>query len=156
MEATMGKGRRALVVLSVVILGFLVQGLAPTGANAAGVRPRNQMFALTNGDRAAHDKAALGLDAKLSRYAKQHSREMASEGYLFHSSSDQLIKALSRYEWSLGGENVGVGGSLDSLETAFMQSKEHRKNILRRQFDHTAIGVVHDGDRLWVTVIFYG
>jgi uncharacterized protein YkwD len=51
---------------------------------------------------------------------------------------------------------VGVGGSLDSLESAFMQSKEHRKNILRPQFDHAAIGVVHGGDTLWVTVIFYG
>jgi uncharacterized protein YkwD len=49
-----------------------------------------------------------------------------------------------------------VGGSLDGLESAFMQSKDHRENILRRQFDHMAVGIVRDGDTLWVTVIFYG
>ena len=154
MEATMGKGRRALVVLSVVLLGFLVQGLAPTGANAAGVRPRNQMFALTNGDRAAHDKAALGLDAKLSRYAKQHSREMASKGYLFHTAD--LAAVLKGRDWTIGGENVGVGSALTDLEDAFMASKLHRQNILRTTFDDAAVGVFKSDGEFWVTVIFYG
>jgi uncharacterized protein YkwD len=144
----------ALIVL--LLAGSLVFGFAADRADAATHARRTSMLVLTNHDRTERGRADLSFNSRLSHYAKQHSREMASEGYLFHSSSDQLIKALSRYEWSLGGENVGVGGSLDSLETAFMQSKEHRKNILRRQFDHTAIGVVHDGDRLWVTVIFYG
>ena len=58
--------------------------------------------------------------------------------------------------WSIGGENVGVGGSLESLQRAFMASKLHRQNILRKTFDHVAVGIVRQDDALWITVIFYG
>jgi uncharacterized protein YkwD len=52
---------------------------------------------------------------------------------------------------------VGVGGSLESLEAAFMNSPSHRENILRTSFAHAAVGVARDDDgHIWVTVIFYG
>ena len=57
---------------------------------------------------------------------------------------------------SIAGENVGVGADLRGLESAFMASGPHRKNILRRAFDNTAIGVVERNGTYWVTVIFYG
>jgi uncharacterized protein YkwD len=153
MEATMGRGRRALVVLSVVVSALLLGALAPTGA-AAATRPRDQMFALTNHDRAAHDRARLGLDASLSRYAKRHSRAMASEGYLFHTAD--LAGVLKGRHWTIAGENVGVASSLADLEDAFMASKPHRKNILRTAFDDAAVGVFKSDGKFWVTVIFYG
>ncbi len=155
METTIGKGRKALVVLSVLILGLLAQGLGATGADAA-TRPRDLLLSLTNGDRVAHDKAAVDLDAKVSRYAKVHSREMAEAGYLYHSTDPQLVGALKGRDWSIGGENVGMGSSLDGLEEAFMDSKPHRKNILRSAFDHAAVGIAKSGGTFWVTVIFYG
>lgn len=154
MEATMGKGRRALIVFLVVISGLLAQGLAPAGAAAAGTRPRDQMFSLTNDDRAAHGKAQLALDARLSRYAKKHSREMADKGYLFHTAD--LAAVLKGRDWTIGGENVGVGSSLTDLEDAFMASKLHRQNILRTAFDDAAVGVFKSDGEFWATVIFYG
>jgi uncharacterized protein YkwD len=82
---------------------------------------------------------------------------MARRGEIFHSSPDQVRAALDGYDWSLAGENVGVGPSLDALEDAFMESKLHRQNILRTTFRNAAIGVVRDDDgHFWVTVIFYG
>jgi uncharacterized protein YkwD len=117
---------------------------------------RRQMLALTNEDRQHRDRRELGFAATLSRYAKSHSEAMARRGLLFHSTDDQLRNALEGYDWSIGGENVGVGGSLDSLEDAFMASKLHRQNILRPDFLRAAVGVARDGDRYWVTVIFYG
>ncbi len=59
-------------------------------------------------------------------------------------------------DWSLGGENVGVGGSLDGLQRAFMASKLHRQNILNETYDHMAVGIVKADESLWITVIFYG
>ena len=112
------------------------------------------MLALTNEDRAERDKAALALDAKLSRYAKRHSIRMAEKGYLFHSTN--LASKLKGVDWSIGGENVGVGTTLEGLEQAFMRSKPHRKNVLRKAFDNTAIGIVKADGKLWVTIIFYG
>lgn len=114
------------------------------------------MLALTNHDRANHDRAALSFAERLARYAKSHSQAMANSGHIFHSTANQLLSALEGYNWQLGGENVGVGGSLESLEDAFMASTDHRKNILRRVYDHAAVGIVRQDDRIWITVIFYG
>ncbi len=154
MAVALTRGRRAAAVALLLLVAFLAQGMAIQHADAA-TRRRDTMLSLTNRDRKQRDKAVLSLDQRLSRYAKRHSRDMAKKGYLFHTSD--LAAKLKGVDWSIGGENVGVGSSLDSLEDAFMRSKEHRKNILRQTFDHTAIGVVRDDDgRLWVTVIFYG
>jgi uncharacterized protein YkwD len=158
MSAALRGHARFATAVAVVLSAILILALAP-GANANADQRfgrRRQMLALTNDDREARDRANLGFAARLSRYAKQHSRAMAEEGYLFHSTDDQLRHALDGYSWGIGGENVGVGGSLESLESAFMASKLHRENILRREFDHAAVGVVRSDGRIWVTVIFYG
>ena len=84
--------------------------------------PRRHMLALTNTDRVHHERAALSFAERLAAYAKSHSEAMADKGYIYHSTGDQLREALEGYKWELGGENVGVGGSLESLEDAFMAS----------------------------------
>jgi uncharacterized protein YkwD len=154
MEAAATGGRRTAAVALLVLVALLANGVRPVDANAASTR-REAMLSLTNRDRDAHDKAALSLDTELSRYAKDHSRDMATKGYLFH--TEDLAGALKGVNWSIGGENVGVGSSLDGLEDAFMHSTEHRRNILRTAFETSAVGVYQDADgNFWVTVIFYG
>jgi uncharacterized protein YkwD len=157
MHVVIERRRTLAAVLALLLSALLLLGFAPR-ADAAGDRfgHRRQMLALTNQDRDARDRRELNFAARLSRYAKSHSEAMARKGYLFHSTDDQLRDALAGYDWSIGGENVGVGGSLDTLEEAFMASKLHRQNILRPAFQRAAVGVVRDGDRYWVTVIFYG
>lgn len=157
MQVVSERRRTLAAVLALLLSALLLLGFAPR-ADAAGDRfgHRRQMLALTNQDRDARDRRELNFAARLSRYAKSHSEAMARKGYLFHSTDDQLRDALAGYDWSIGGENVGLGGSLDTLEQAFMASKLHRQNILRPAFQRAAVGVVRDGDRYWVTVIFYG
>ena len=150
-------GRRLGSLLILLVSGFVFLGIV--GGTAVGeerIGPRRHMLALTNDDRADHDRAALSFAEKLARYAKAHSQAMADKGYIYHSTDDQLVGALDGYDWQLGGENVGVGGSLESLEQAFMASTDHRKNILRKVYDHAAVGIVRQDDRIWITVIFYG
>jgi uncharacterized protein YkwD len=154
METGAIRGRRTAAAALLLVVAFLAQGVRASNANAATLQ-RDTVLSLTNEDRTSHHLAPLVLDDKLSRYAKQHSRDMAKTGYLFHTSD--LAARLDGLDWSLGGENVGVGSSLDGLEGAFMDSPEHRDNILRKTYDHTAVGVFHDADgNYWVTVIFYG
>lgn len=156
-------------VTALLVAASLVLGFAPgrTDAGAAELRPvevttrnapelRRDFLDLTNDDRAEHDRDALRLARRLSRYATEHSREMADLGYIFHSSDDELRRALEGTDWDVAGENVGVGGSLADLEDAFMASAPHRRNLLAGGFDRAAIGVVVDYDRVWVTVVFYG
>ena len=142
------------VALALLIV-LLAQGVSADRASAStDHRRRAHMLSLTNDDRAQHDKAALRLNAVLSRYATHHSRQMATKGHLFHTADlDSKLKGL---DWSIGGENVGVGSTLDGLEGAFMRSTPHRRNILRTAFDHAAVGVIHSNGSFWVTVIFYG
>jgi uncharacterized protein YkwD len=142
-------------LVAVALTGLLLFG-APGVAVGRDVGPRRTMLGLTNEDREAHDRRDLGFADRLARYAKDHSEAMARKGYLFHSSEGQLRSALDGYAWEIGGENVGVGGSLESLEDAFMASKLHRENILRESFRHAAIGIVREDGRIWITVIFYG
>jgi uncharacterized protein YkwD len=144
------------VALAFLMLASLVwSGVAADHARAGAAQARRaEMLQLTNEDRADRDRDALELDAKLSRYATKHSREMAAAGSLFH--SQDLAGVLDGVEWSVGGENVGVGPSLPDLEAAFMASRPHRRNILREGFAGVAFGVVKSDGNFWVTVIFYG
>ena len=136
-------------------LSLLLSGFATDHARAGEIaRNRSVMLRLTNEAREHHDRDALRLNRRLSRYAVRHSRAMANRGELFH--TDNLAALLDGVDWSLGGENVGVGASLDALQASFMGSRPHRRNILRQEFDHTAIGVVQSDGNFWVTVIFYG
>jgi uncharacterized protein YkwD len=150
-------GRRLEGLLALLMFGLLI--LAATSGSAVGDEkfgPRRHMLALTNNDRVYHDRSALSFAGRLAAYAKSHSEAMAKKGYIYHSTGAQLREALEGYKWELGGENVGVGGSLESLEDAFMASHPHRKNILRRLYDHAAVGIARADDRIWITVIFYG
>jgi uncharacterized protein YkwD len=150
-------GRRLGGLLGLLISGLLLLGAA-SGSAVGDERfgPRRHMLALTNSDRVHHERSALSFAERLAAYAKSHSEAMAKKGYIYHSTGDELRGALEGYKWELGGENVGVGGSLESLEDAFMASEPHRKNILRRVYDHAAVGIARADDRIWVTVIFYG
>lgn len=152
------RSHRALRTVLVFAIGAtLAVGTVPIGAEAQErVGRRLQLVQLTNQDRREHQRPALRFERRISRYARQHSLAMARKGYLFHSTAAQLRGALDGVRWSIGGENVGVGSSLESLQRAFMASKLHRRNVLRREFRHMAVGIVRQDDRLWVTVIFYG
>lgn len=151
-----GRGVLAATI-TLLMVGFLLVSTIPERAGARERTGRRiQMVNLTNDDRREHDRRALGFETRVSRYAKEHSEAMARKGYIFHSTEAQLRRALGDVDWSIGGENVGVGGSLESLEDAFMASKLHRENILRKSFDHMAVGIVREDGALWITVIFYG
>jgi uncharacterized protein YkwD len=84
---------------------------------------------------------------------------MANRGSIFHTSESVIRKTyLKGIRWSTWGENVGVtGGTVASIQEAFMRSPGHRANILNRGFRRVAVGTYRDGNGyLWVTVFFYG
>jgi uncharacterized protein YkwD len=155
MDVRLSRRAGAAVVVVLLVVGLFVSSFAAV-AEAGQTTRRERLLRLTNQARVEHDRRRLALVDRLSRYAKRHSQAMADRGYLFHSDTAVLQNMLAPYHWSIGGENVGVGGSVDSLQAAFMASKVHRENILRSAFDHTAIGFVRQNGGLWVTVIFYG
>jgi uncharacterized protein YkwD len=105
-----------------------------------------------NATRKARGLGPLRIDIQLGRVARYHTKEMTSRNSLYHTSSAQLSRRVTR--WSTLGENVGVGGSVSSLFSAFMNSPAHRANILYGKFNHIGVGTISAGGRMWVTVIF--
>lgn len=151
MTAALARNR---LVLGAMLALALTIGLAPSPAGAVTPLGR-QMMALTNESRDGHQRDALKVDERLSRIALRHSRAMARQGELFHSAD--LPKALGSAKWTSWGENVGYTTvSLEDLQRAFMESRDHRRNILKRSFEMVGIGVVRRDGQIWATLIFYG
>ena len=94
----------------------------------------------------------LRLDPELSRAARLHTREMVKAHKLHHTPSDKLSRRVTN--WTILGENVGVGGDVQSLHDAFMASPGHARNVLYDSFRHVGIGTIKSRGQLWVTVIF--
>jgi len=51
-------------------------------------------------------------------------------------------------------ENIALGGSLAEIHLRLMQSPPHRANILNPSFDSVGIGIVHEGELIYVTEDF--
>lgn len=105
---------------------------------------------LINQERTSRGKNALKIYWDLEDDARAHSLEMDGAGRIYH--NPELGSVTRAGYWSKLGENVGVGGSVDSLHAAFMNSPGHRDNILG-DYTHVGIGVYNDGT-IWVTVVF--
>ena len=71
---------------------------------------------------------------------------------IYHSTGDEL-KAAAGAGWSKLGENVGRGGTVDSLHKAFMASPGHKANILG-DYNYAGIGTASSDGVLYVTVVF--
>jgi uncharacterized protein YkwD len=135
---------------------------ATTRATAAAKQPASsclrlgegarRIARLTNASRAEAGVGSLKLDPELSRVAAKHSRVMAKHRKLFHTPQDVLAWRVTH--WNALGENVGVGGSIRSLQKAFMASPSHRSNVLRSGWEHMGAAVRRSGGHVWVTVVF--
>lgn len=99
--------------------------------------------------------ATLAENAKLRAAAQRHAQDMAAQGKMTHTGSDQSepadrIKAAG-YRYRRMGENVAVGRfSIDRLMKGWMDSPPHKHNILG---SFSQIGVAcataADGKRYW-------
>lgn len=108
-----------------------------------------QFVALINDHRADQGLAPLTRSGSLDSEARAWSKQMASEGEIFHSDLGRLLGP-----WSSVGENVAVGGSVTGLFNALVASDGHNANMLG-DFTHIGVGVwVDAGGTLWTTHLF--
>jgi uncharacterized protein YkwD len=122
-------------------------------SNCWDYKPAEVGFAqLHNTERVVKGIQKLQLDPELTRAARSHTRKMVSGENLFHTATSTLKRRI--VNWVVLGENVGVGGSVESLNDAFMASPAHKANILYSTFRHVGVGVKQADGRMWVTVIF--
>lgn len=105
-----------------------------------------------NSSRSSAGLAPVKMDGGLQSHARRHTADMIAADKIYHSSSGEL-KSAAGSGWSALAENVGRGGTVSSLHTAFMDSSGHRKNILG-DYNYVGIGTDSVGAYLYVTVVF--
>jgi len=126
----------------------------------------SQFVSLINHERTSRGLNSLVVRSDLVSVARQHSVKMACQGYIEHDSSTWN----SVSGWSEYGENVGVTGpdsgsqQVVTLHNAFMNSTEHRRNILFPSmesnpkpptFNQIGVGVTIDSKgNMYATEIF--
>jgi uncharacterized protein YkwD len=145
---------------TVLVLAVAVSTLAsPAGASSR--RPASRSAALAaavaaqaNLVRAQHGLRPLRISVQLDQAADAHTLEMARVGYFSHSSANgtafwlrirRYYRAAGFRYWSVGenllwaSPDVGAAGAI----RMWLQSPEHRANLLSSQWRELGVSVVH-------------
>src|SRR3954447_5944490 len=140
---------RLLVTLTLALTaGATAAAVAPASAFASTYDLEAQFVAKMNAARQASGMAPYSVASDLIAVARNHSAQMASQQSLYHNPG--LTTQVQN--WQAVGENVGEGPSVSDIHTAFMNSPEHRANVLDHDFTQVGVGVSVDKNGIiWVT-----
>jgi len=134
-------------------------------------RTEMQMWEMINADRTAPSTMeetkgrALPLqwDDKLAEVARQHSEDMAQNGFFSHQGSDGSNPALrtskAGIQWRCTGENIAKVSDVAQAERLFMDEpkfqENHRANILKPEYTRVGVGIARGRDgSLYITQEF--
>ena len=128
--------------------------LAPAQAATPESKYQSQGFSATNSHRDRHDRAELGKQDCVQKYAVKQARKMARQERMFHQDLGPVLRACGL---SAAGENVAYGYSSGRsvVNDGWMHSDGHRANILNPQFRLMGIGArKSDSGRWYVAQVF--
>jgi len=131
-------------------VGGLVTAIAPAALAESSSSMEQEFVSDMNAARAQAGLPGYAVSWDLVSIARQHSADMASSNTLYH--NPNLTTQVQN--WRAVGENVGVGPSVSAIQNAFMNSTEHRDNILDHDFTQVGVGVAYVNGRVWVTEDF--
>lgn len=148
----------------------LAAGLHLSGGSAAPSQParpavenhlETQMLDLTSRYRTEKGLRELVWDDALAEIAREHSREMALQGFISHElPSGNLTFRMVRagYIHDAARENVASSGSITWAHNALLKSPPHEKNIVAVDVTRIGIGIVRGpapySRELYITEIF--
>jgi hypothetical protein len=149
------------------ILGLLVTGFVATSA-AMGLVPAHasswtsssyasRLVQLVNQTRQQHGLGALTVTSGTSEVAAAWTAHLDAAQSLSHNPDlRHQLETHGSPDWTTYGENVGEGPAddPDALFKAYMNSTEHRANILNSAYRFTGVSVVLDGSTAWNTFDF--
>lgn len=124
---------------------------AASSAPATSFAPADEQAYVThiNAVRQANGLKPLTLDVNMRSSARQWTKWMANNQTLQH--ADDIVTGAPA-DWLKVGENVGRGGSVDSVWDAFMASPGHAANVLDPDYDLVGVGVMWTSDgRIYTT-----
>ena len=140
---------RIIAALAMTASMVAVSGSAAHAAVDPGAA-ESEFIGMINQERASRGMAPLTIDTDLVAGARYQADAIRDAGRLFH--NPDLGSVTTGWTWI--GENVGYGYDVASLHQAFMDSPGHRANILKSDATHVGLGVVADGQTIWVAELF--
>jgi len=152
--------RRAAFLLLAAILAVTVAAVAPTTATAAPYSSSSyaaRLLALVNAARQHQGLRPLTPAVGTTSVATAWTQHLADAGVLSHNPA--LAHQLATHgssDWHTYGENVGEGSPGDpyDLFRAYMNSPEHRANILDEDYRYVGVAVTFGGGLAWNTFDF--
>jgi uncharacterized protein YkwD len=117
------------------------------------------LLAAHNKERAQKKLPQLSIDLKLTAAARVHALDMAKNHFMAHEGSDESLPAArvkkQGYKYRSLGENVARGmNSVESVMKVWMESKQHRDNILGSYSDIGMAVARDDADKPYWCVEF--
>lgn len=160
-----------------LVIGLIAGGFLPSGdshARAEGLPQagfvrgggsldvaEQQLLVSVNRERKKQGLRPLDFDAELMALAREHSEEMANQGFISHDQpSGNLQTRMYRagYLFEVAKENVASSQTVTGAHTALLNSPPHKMNILSTDVTRIGIGVVHRpspcGRYLYITQLF--
>ena len=143
--------------LGVIVVLLLATGLAQNGGLQSAAAEQ-ELFRLTNRDRAEAGLPELQWNEWLAQAARKHAAEMARRGRLSHQFPGEAglrdrIAATSLH-FDASGENVAVGPNTTEINQGWMLSSGHRANILDARYNSIGVAVVRVGEDLFAVTDF--
>ena len=142
------------------------QNIVAPAANTFASQVEADVLADTNAQREQNGLPALAANATLASVASAHSADMLANKYFSHTDRQGCDAACritnAGYSWQDAGENIHMmsgyqldaAGAAQKIVTDFMNSPEHRANILNTSYEDIGIGVAVSGDTVYTTQDF--
>lgn len=159
-----------LPLLAIVGIGIILNGVwAQHGTNVLGYATdvsATRLLADTNQQRSANHETDLRINQQLATAAQAKANDMVRRDYWSHTTPDgrapwTFISAAG-YRYQAAGENLAYGfNSSSALINGWMNSAEHRANVLNSAYRDVGFGVAnapdfqHSGSET-VVVAMYG
>lgn len=145
-----------LPMLMIVGLGIFVNSLLSPSSQVLGSQVNfmsSSLLQSTNADRQANSDGSLMINPELTDAAETKASDMVARNYWAHiSPSNQtpadLVTAVG-YQYQSAGENLAYGfNSASAVVAAWMNSPDHRANMLNPNFSDVGFGVAQSSNYL--------
>jgi uncharacterized protein YkwD len=140
--------------------------LKPAAAKAPNIpfeaydfQTEEQLLALANQSRRQAGAPPLKIDEGLSQAARTHAQAMREARRLSHQfdgepALPQRLAATTQLQLEQEGENVALDYDAEHGHQHLMLSPPHRANLLNPRYNVVGLGVVRNGDRLYIVQDF--
>ncbi len=137
------------VLVCLLLITSISGAYAATGLTTAPDIATDQQKAidLLNADRKVDGLPPLKVDPKLAALAQKYAQDMMNRRFFSHTNPegqspfDRMRAAGISYGYA--GENLAINNSVSGAEQAFMNSPEHRANILNQHYTTVGVGVIN-------------